>query len=194
MAIKLTDLIKEAVEESVFDFLKSKKKQPDAVKLDPIILDPKNPINSKPIADPKRGSEIKIGTALKNPERYSHLMPAIKAIVDKDPNGEKWAAQVVQRKKSWAKYKSDRDKVAKTASARGGEKSSNNSTRSLSRKSNTDTSDGGSSNFMARNNLSNFDKYLSNTSNYYNDRSSNSSDFGGFGGGSSGGGGASGDW
>jgi len=187
MAIKLTDLIKEAIEESVFDFLKSKKKQPDAVKLDPIILDPKNPINSKPIADPKRGSEIKIGTALKNPERYSHLMPAIKAIVDKDPNGEKWAAQVVQRKKSWAKYKADRDKVAKTASARGGEKSSNNSTRSLSRKSKTDSSDGGLSDFIARNNLSN-------TSNYYNDRSSNSSDFGGFGGGSSGGGGASGDW
>lgn len=162
---------------------------------EPIKLDPKNPLNNKNVFDIKRGSSIKVGTALQNPEKYKHLMPDIQQMIDKDPTGEKFASKVANDKRLAAKHKADHDRIVKSASARGGEKPSDDtSTNQTQNKNNKSFSPIDTLNKMGDDdkfkNLTT--KQLSTLSSFDDDDDDNDDDR--FGGGSSGGAGASGDW
>ena len=163
---------------------------------EPIKLDPKNPLNNKSVFDAKRGASIKVGTALQNPEKYKHLMPDIQKMIDKDPTGEKFASKIANDKRLAAKHKADHDRIVKSASARGGEKPSDDtSTNQTQNKNNKSFSPIDTLNKMGGDddrfkNLTT--KQLATLSSFDDDSDDNDDDR--FGGGSSGGAGASGDW
>lgn len=154
-------------------------------------LDTKHPLNQKKIYDPKRGSDITIGKALENPEKYKHLAADIQSHIDVDPTGEKYtqkqadSAAVKQRRaekdkkrKDSARVTNDRtDKETKPDDSKPKKKSSSNDTP---KKDSNDDS------------YANMEKRFKDR--YTKSSSDKSSGFGGFGGGSFGGAGAGGSW
>lgn len=155
-------------------------------------LDDKHPLNQKKIFDPKRGSDITIGKALSNPEKYKHLAADIQSHIDVDPTGEKYtqkqadAAAVKQRRAERDKKRADSarvthdrtDKETKPDDSKPKKKTTSDDTPK--KDSNDDPYADMNKRFK--------DRYSKSSS------SGNSGGFGGFGGGSFGGAGAGGSW
>jgi len=162
-----------------------------------IDLDPKHPINNAYVYSPKGGSSVKVSTALANQSKYRDMLPAIKKMIEADPNGEKAAAKNKKAKevakkaaaeaKAKIQWRKDNPEEAKKQDEKERAERQEWLKKHASRSS---FSSGASDDDIIRN-------YASNAlSSYYSSGGSDSggSSFSGFGGGSSGGAGASGDW
>jgi len=161
-----------------------------------IDLDPKHPINNAYVYSPKGGSSVKVSTALANQSKYRDMLPAIKKMIEADPNGEKAAAKNKKAKevakkaaaeaKAKIQWRKDNPEEAKKQDEKERAERQEWLKKHASRSS---FSSGLSDDDIVKN-------YTSNAlSSYYSGGSdSGGSSFSGFGGGSSGGGGASGDW
>ncbi len=179
-------------EKGLFPRLRANIFGPSKPKADmPKPLDTKHPLNQKKIFDPKRGSDITIGKALSNPEKYKHLAADIQSHIDVDPTGEKYtqkqadAAGVKQRRAERDKKRADSarvtydrtDKETKPTDSKPKKKSSSNDTPKK------DSND---------NPYADMEKRFKDR--YTKSSSDKSGGFGGFGGGSFGGAGAGGSW
>jgi len=159
-------------------------------------LDPKNPINKVMVWDDKRGSQITIGKALENPDKYKHLAADIQSMVDVDPDGSK-AQKYIDKKKqrrkdAEAERKAFNKKQADIKKWREENPELAKKQDAERRKSDRDSDD---SDDYSRSDSSNaFPKPFTTSYGFDGDDDDDDDKFKGFGGGSFGGGGASGDW
>jgi hypothetical protein len=171
-------------------------------------LDPKNPINKVMVWDDKRGSQITIGKALENPDKYKHLAADIQSMVDVDPDGTKAQKYIDKKKqrrkdaeaerkafnKKQADLKKWREENPELAKKKDAEDQADRDKREKDRKRQQGydafdylASQGG---ILGKNN----DPYHTDYEDLGKDDDDDDDKFKGFGGGSFGGGGASGDW
>jgi len=165
-------------------------------------LDPKNPINKVMVWDDKRGSQITIGKALENPDKYKHLAADIQSMVDVDPDGSKAQKYIDKKKqrrkdaeaerkafnKKQADLKKWREENPELAKKKDAEDQADREKREKDRKR--------QQSYDVGDYLTSLGGILGkDTDPYYTDDDDDDDDkFKGFGGGSFGGGGASGDW